>query len=102
MQWIMKEHVHVVRSMNYSVKEYANNVVYILAETCQQHNLPHPEIITESGRALTAHHMLITNVIRRNRHDLTNCKPAVDGMRQSSKFMGRLYHLSENNASDLS
>ncbi|MDA8561850.1 biosynthetic arginine decarboxylase, partial [Gammaproteobacteria bacterium] len=51
-------------SMNYSVQEYANNIVYILAEICQQHNLPHPEIITESGRALTAHHaMLITNVI---------------------------------------
>jgi arginine decarboxylase len=50
--------------MNYSVQEYANNIVYILAETCQQHNLPHPEIITESGRAITAHHaMLITNVI---------------------------------------
>jgi arginine decarboxylase len=51
-------------SMNYTVQEYANNVVYTLAETCQQFNLPHPEIITESGRAITAHHaMLITNVI---------------------------------------
>lgn len=51
-------------SMNYSVQEYANNVVYVLAEICQQHNLPHPEIITESGRAITAHHaLLITNVI---------------------------------------
>lgn len=51
-------------SMNYSVQEYANNIVYTLAEICQQHNLPHPNIITESGRAITAHHaMLITNVI---------------------------------------
>ncbi len=51
-------------SMNYSVQEYANNIVYVLAEICQQHNLPHPEIVTESGRAITAHHaMLITNVI---------------------------------------
>lgn len=51
-------------SMNYSIQEYADNIVYILSETCQQHNLPHPEIITESGRAITAHHaLLITNVI---------------------------------------
>jgi len=51
-------------SMNYSVQEYANNIVYTLAEICQQHHLPHPNIVTESGRAITAHHaMLITDVI---------------------------------------
>lgn len=51
-------------SMNYSVQEYANNIVYTLADICQQHNLPHPNIVTESGRAITAHHaMLITDVI---------------------------------------
>jgi arginine decarboxylase len=51
-------------SINYSIQEYANNIVDILAEICQQHGLPHPNIITESGRAITAHHaMLITNVI---------------------------------------
>lgn len=51
-------------SMNYTIQEYANNVVDILAEICAQHQLPHPRIITESGRAITAHHaMLITNVI---------------------------------------
>lgn len=51
-------------SMNYSWQEYANNIVYILAEICAEHNLPHPNIITEAGRAMTAHHaVLITNVI---------------------------------------
>jgi len=51
-------------SMNYSVQEYANNVVHALHEICVDQNLPHPDIITESGRAMTAHHaMLITNVI---------------------------------------
>ncbi|MBI3561974.1 MAG: biosynthetic arginine decarboxylase [Gammaproteobacteria bacterium] len=51
-------------SMNYSVEEYANNIVRALWEICREHNLPHPDIISESGRALTAHHaMLITNVI---------------------------------------
>ncbi|MBL1275360.1 MAG: biosynthetic arginine decarboxylase [Ectothiorhodospiraceae bacterium] len=51
-------------SMNYSLPEYANNVVHTLLEACIKHKLPHPDIITESGRALTAHHaMLITDVI---------------------------------------
>lgn len=51
-------------SMNYSVQEYANNVVHVLWEICAAEGLPHPDIITESGRAMTAHHaVLITNVI---------------------------------------
>ena len=51
-------------SMNYSVQEYANQIIQTFAQTCKQHNLPQPNIITESGRALTAHHaILITNVV---------------------------------------
>ncbi|MDZ7752220.1 MAG: biosynthetic arginine decarboxylase [Gammaproteobacteria bacterium] len=50
-------------SMNYSIQEYANNVVQALGEMCETHDLPHPDIITEAGRAMTAHHaMLITEV----------------------------------------
>jgi arginine decarboxylase len=51
-------------SMNYSVQEYANSIVDALWEVCSEHDLPHPEIVSESGRALTAHHaVLITNTI---------------------------------------
>jgi len=51
-------------SMNYSVQEYANNVVHALKVVCEEKLLPQPMLISESGRALTAHHaMLITNVI---------------------------------------
>ncbi len=51
-------------SMNYTISEYANDVVHALWEVCRAHDLPHPNIITESGRALTAHHaVLITNVV---------------------------------------
>ena len=50
-------------SINYSVKEYAENIVRSFAEFCREHDLPQPNIITESGRAITAHHaVLITNV----------------------------------------
>lgn len=51
-------------STNYTVQEYANDVVYHLMEICQEENLPHPHIISESGRALTAYHsILVFNVL---------------------------------------
>jgi len=51
-------------SVNYSIQEYANDIVYALAEACREHELPMPRIISESGRALTAHHaLLLVNVI---------------------------------------
>ena len=46
-------------SVNYSLQEYANDIVYTLAEACRDKELPMPHIISESGRALTAHHALL-------------------------------------------
>ncbi len=51
-------------SVNYSLREYANDVVYTLGAVCRAEELPMPHIISESGRALTAHHsLLLINVI---------------------------------------
>jgi len=59
-------------SANYSMREYARNVVSAFAQLCQDANLPAPHLISESGRALTAHHaVLITNVIGDERIDDT-------------------------------
>lgn len=50
-------------SMNYSLDEYANNIVYTMRDICNERELPMPRIISESGRSLTAHHaVLITDV----------------------------------------
>ncbi len=50
-------------SINYSLDEYAQNIVRSFADICAEKQVPQPDIITESGRALTAHHaVLITNV----------------------------------------
>lgn len=50
--------------MNYTVQEYANNVVHTFWEMCTKEGLSFPDIISESGRALTAHHaVLLTEVI---------------------------------------
>src|SRR5215207_6478871 len=46
-------------SVNYTLQEYANDIVYALAETCRENELPMPHIISESGLALTAHHALL-------------------------------------------
>lgn len=52
-------------SVNYSVQEFANDIVYTINEICLSENVPPPTIVTESGRAVTAHHaMFIVNVIR--------------------------------------
>ena len=51
-------------SMNYSMEEYAYNILLALREVCSQDDLPLPDVISESGRALTAHHaVLVSNVI---------------------------------------
>jgi arginine decarboxylase len=54
----------VSASVNYTVQEYANDIVYTFAESCRELELPMPHLISESGRALTAHHaLLLLNVI---------------------------------------
>lgn len=46
-------------SVNYSVQEYVNDIVYILREAANENEVPHPNIITEGGRSLTAHHSVL-------------------------------------------
>ncbi len=51
-------------SMNYTLNEYANDVVYRIASVCNARQIPHPMIISESGRAIAAHHsVLIFNTL---------------------------------------
>ena len=54
-------------SMNYSMQEYANDVVSVLQDICDTNNQPHPHIVSESGRALVAQHaVLIFDVLGAN------------------------------------
>src|SRR6187200_3751209 len=51
-------------SMNYTLQEYANDVVYHVQQVCDEVGVKHPTIISESGRAISAYHsMLIFNVL---------------------------------------
>jgi arginine decarboxylase len=46
-------------STNYTLQEYTNDVVYYISEVCNAEGVPHPEIISESGRAIVAHHSVL-------------------------------------------
>ncbi len=46
-------------SVNYSIQEYVNDSVFTMVDAANKNNLPHPNIITESGRSLTAHHSIL-------------------------------------------
>src|SRR5213592_1469290 len=46
-------------STNYSLQEYTNDVVYYIGNVCNAEKVPHPDIISESGRALVAHHSVL-------------------------------------------
>ncbi len=51
-------------SINYTLDEYANDVVYRIKTVCDDAGVPHPMILSESGRAMIAYHsLLITNVL---------------------------------------
>ena len=46
-------------STNYTLQEYANDVIYYIADVCNTENVPHPNLISESGRAVVAHHSVL-------------------------------------------
>src|SRR5271156_6356642 len=46
-------------STNYTLQEYANDIVYYIADVCNTEKVPHPTIISESGRAVVAHHSVL-------------------------------------------
>jgi arginine decarboxylase len=72
-------------SANYTLQEFANDVVYTIKSVCHEESVPEPNIITESGRILVAYHaMLVTNIIDEietvlgiKNIDLTDSEPQV-------------------------
>ena len=46
-------------SVNYSIQEYVNDCVYTFVDAANKNDIPHPNIITESGRSLSAHHSVL-------------------------------------------
>ncbi len=46
-------------SINYTLQEYTNDIVYYIADVCNAEKVPHPTIVSESGRAIVAHHSVL-------------------------------------------
>jgi len=46
-------------SMNYTLEEYARDIIYSIADVCDEEKVPHPDVISESGRAIVAHHSVL-------------------------------------------
>jgi arginine decarboxylase len=68
-------------SINYTLQEYANAVVYSVKEVCDEEQVPHPTLVSESGRAITAHHsVLIVEALGSYRKDTIDSgfQPTVD------------------------
>lgn len=81
-------------SINYSEQEYANDVVSALQIACDEKGVPHPNIVTESGRFLVAHHsVLVFNVLGVN--NLTRHEPPRPATRADHPIMQDLQYIFE-------
>lgn len=77
-------------STNYTEQEYANDVVSIIQSQCDEKSVPHPNIITEAGRALVAHHsVLVFNVLGVNR--VTEYRQAYEVTKEDHKIVRDMY-----------
>jgi len=64
-------------SINYTMQEFANDVVYTVRSVCDDENVPHPNLITESGRVMTAYHTVLVTSIRDEIETFADDEPQV-------------------------
>jgi len=86
-------------SRNYNEQEYANDVVWSIQQICDEKDVPHPNIITESGRSLVAHSsMLIFNVLGRN--ELRQPEINLPNVAAESPLVREMYEIFESISSE--
>ncbi len=66
-------------SVNYTAEEYANDVVYTVADVCENEHVPPPKIVSESGRALVAYHSMLVMDVRDQISEFGRSKPKFSG-----------------------
>jgi arginine decarboxylase len=64
-------------SMNYTVQEFVNDVVYVIKTVCDEEHVPHPHLVTESGRMMTAYHSVLVTSIRDEIETFADDEPEV-------------------------
>ena len=70
-------------SVNYTLQEYANDVVFRIQSVCDECNVPHPTIISESGRGVVAYHSVLVFDVLGGPQQLPNAIPASDAAHAS-------------------
>jgi arginine decarboxylase len=79
-------------STNYSLSEYTRDVVYNVMDVCNEEKVPHPHIVSESGRALVAHHsVLIVDVF--GLIEKTKVGRSIEGIQPAHKLVSDLLDL---------
>jgi arginine decarboxylase len=64
-------------SVNYTTQEFANDVVYTVKNICDEEDVPHPNLVTESGRFMTAYHTVFITSIRDEIETFANQMPEI-------------------------
>lgn len=86
------EYENVESSINYGLKEYANVIVFAVKDICDEREVPTPTLLSESGRAITAHHsMLVMPVIGVHRPDSPPMNAAAENAPPVVKRMAAAY-----------
>ncbi len=79
-------------SINYGIDQYAQSIIAPLAKVCAEYGLPHPRVLTESGRAMTAHHaVLITDVTAVERMPEGDAQAGAEGRSTALKHLKELH-----------
>lgn len=82
-------------SVNYTIQEYVNDSVSTFVDAADKNNIPHPNVITESGRSLTAHHsVLVFEVLETT--TLPSWDPEETISENDHELVRELYHLWDN------
>jgi arginine decarboxylase len=82
-------------STNYSIQEYVNDAISNIVDAADKNNLPHPNIVTESGRSLTAHHsVLVFDVLEAN--SLTKMDDSFEIKEEHHELVKELYDIWDN------
>ncbi|MDK2123355.1 arginine decarboxylase [Parachitinimonas caeni] len=87
-------------SINYDLDEYAGAIVSMLKECCDEHEMPHPRIMSESGRALTAHHAVLVLQVTDVEQPF-DTMPEIEDLQDQPETMQWLYELLSQSDEDM-
>lgn len=83
-------------SINYTMQEFANAAIYTIKGVCDDEHVPHPHLVTESGRVLTAYHAVFVTSIRDEIETFADDQPLVEVTEDDPQVIVELRELYDN------